>query len=74
MIKDTPTSLPLLIPMPNAKLGRGLGLVGPQGPSGLGLPASILLYSRHSQHNGCDGQELPRRCELDPVIHLLPVG
>lgn len=28
----------------------------------------------HSQHNGGDGQELPRGCELDPVVHLLPVG
>lgn len=43
-------------------------------PRGRGLPTSTLLYPAHSQHNGCDGQELPRRCELNPVVHLLPVG
>lgn len=29
---------------------------------------------RHSQHDGRDGEELPGSCELDPVVHLLPVG
>lgn len=29
---------------------------------------------RHSQYNGCDGEELARGGELHTVIHLLPVG
>lgn len=52
---DPPTSLPLLIPMPKARAGGRFKPGRAQGSPGLGRPAGVFLYSRHSQHDGCDG-------------------
>lgn len=54
--------------------GPKLGRVGAQLSPWLYHTCWCLPQPKHSQHNRGDGQEFPRGCELDSIVHLLPVG